>query len=216
VERKEVKTVKKKFRRILSGLLALTMLLGVIPTEGNGTVAKAATTASVSLSSLGSKGSISIGSKTKSGTWWKMQLNGKTAFCMNLGYTCHTGNTYGVEEKYTWNQNTGGDKKGYYAKIIRWYVLDGKRTKKSFLMSQALIWSVQEGCNSESQLKDVIKQVKNKMNIYPAKTAAELYKAIFEPDGNWEVTATYWQKTGNSNKYQRLFDGGCGGNTIFL
>jgi hypothetical protein len=204
VERKEVKTVKKKFRRILSGLLALTMLLGVIPTEGNGTVAKAATTASVSLSSLGSKGSISIGSKTKSGTWWKMQLNGKTAFCMNLGYTCHTGNTYGVEEKYTWNQNTGGDKKGYYAKIIRWYVLDGKRTKKSFLMSQALIWSVQEGCNSESQLKDVIKQVKNKMNIYPAKTAAELYKAIFEPDGNWEVTATYWQKTGNSNKYQRL------------
>lgn len=196
--------MKKKFRRILSGLLALTMLLGVIPAGGNGTVAKAATTASVSLTSLGRKGSISIGSKTKSGTWWKMKVGGKTAFCMDLGYTCHSGNTYGVEEKCTWDQNTGGEKRGYYAKIIRWYVLDGKRTKKAFLMSQSLIWSVVEGRTSKTQLKDVIKQVKNTMNIYNAKSVDDLYSAIFEPSGEWEASATFWQKTGNSKRYQRL------------
>ena len=169
-----------------------------------GTVAKAATKATVSLSSLGRRGSISFGNKTKSGTWWKMRVGDKAAFCLDLGYTCHSGNTYAVEEECKWDQNTSGEKRGYYAKIVRWYVLDGKRTKKAFLMSQSLIWSVAEGRNSESQLKDVIKQVKNKMNIYPAKTVNELYKAIFEPTGNWEAEATFWQKTGNSKSYQRL------------
>ena len=71
-------------------------------------------------------------------------------------------------------------------------------------MSQSLIWSVAEGRTSESQLKDVIKQVKNTMNIYVSKTVNQLYEAIFEPTGNWEATATYWQKTGNSKSYQRL------------
>ena len=194
--------MKRKFRRIMSGLLAIVMLCGVIPT--NGIVAKAATTKTVSLSSLGRKGSISIGSKTKSGTWWKMKVGNKEAFCLDLGYTCHSGNTYALEENCKWDQDTGGEKRGYYAKIIRWYVLNGKRTKKAFLMSQSLIWSVAEGRTSETQLKDVIKQVKNTMKIYDAKTVNELYKAIFEPDGNWEAEATFWQKTGNSKSYQRL------------
>lgn len=150
--------MKKKLRRIVSGLLALIMLFGLVSTDG--ALAKAASSATVSLSSLGRKGNISFGSKTKSGTWWKMKVGSKEAFCLNLGYTCHSGNTYAVEEECKWDQDTGGEKRGYYAKIIRWYVLDGKRTQKSFLMSQSLIWSVAEGRTSESQLKDVIKQVK--------------------------------------------------------
>lgn len=194
--------MKKKWKRIISGLLALVMLCGVVPMDG--IVAKAATTKTVSLSSLGRKGSISIGSKTKSGTWWKMKVGKKEAFCLDLGYTCHSGNTYALEENCKWDQDTGGEKRGYYAKIVRWYVLNGKRTKKAFLMSQSLIWSVAEGRTSETQLKDVIKQVKNTMKIYDAKTVNELYKAIFEPDGNWEAEATFWQKTGNSKSYQRL------------
>lgn len=194
--------MKKKLRRIVSGLLALIMLFGLVSTDG--ALAKAASSATVSLSSLGRKGNISFGSKTKSGTWWKMKVGSKEAFCLNLGYTCHSGNTYAVEEECKWDQDTGGEKRGYYAKIIRWYVLDGKRTQKSFLMSQSLIWSVAEGRTSESQLKDVIKQVKKTMNIYVSKTVNQLYEAIFEPTGNWEATATYWQKTGNSKSYQRL------------
>ena len=73
----------------------------------DGIVAKAATTKTVSLSSLGRKGSISIGSKTKSGTWWKMKVGKKEAFCLDLGYTCHSGNTYALEENCKWDQDTG-------------------------------------------------------------------------------------------------------------
>ena len=151
--------VKNKLKRVLTFVLAFAMLCGMIP--ANAIVADAAST-SVSLISLGRKGTVSIGSKTKSGTWWQMKLGGKKAFCINLGYTCHSGNTYAAEETHHWDQDTGGEKNGYYAKIIRWYVVDRNRSNKAFVMSQALIWSIAEGRNSESQLKDVIKQVKGK------------------------------------------------------
>ena len=193
---------KKIWKRIMSFVLAFVMLCGLTPS--NSEVANAATTASVSLTSLGRKGTVSFGSKSKTGTWWQMNLGGKKAFCINLGHTCHTGNTYAAEDSYKWNQNTGGEKQGYYAKIIRWYVLDKKRSSKAFVVSQALIWSVAEGRTSESQLKDVIKQVKNNTGINPQKTVNELYDQIFKPAGAWEVTANFWQKTGNSNRYQRL------------
>ena len=189
------KKIRRNYKRVMSYLLAFVMLIGLVPS--NATVASAATTARVSLTSLGRKGTVSFGSKTKSGTWWQMHLNGKKAFCINLGHTCHTGNTYAAEETHSWDQDTGGEKNGYYAKIIRWYVVDKKRSNKAFVMSQALIWSIAEGRNSEAQLKDVIKQVREHTNVSPSKTAAELYKQIFEPDGDWTASATIWQKTGN-------------------
>ncbi len=168
-------------QRILSFLLAATMLCGVLPV--NATVASAAS-ASVSLSSLGRKGNVTIGSKTKSGTWWKMNLNGKEAFCIDLGYTCHSGNSYTVQEKHQWDQDTGGAKNGYYAKVIRWYVIEKKRSRKGFVMSQALIWSIAEGRTSETQLKDVIKQVRGNINISPNKSVNDIYKDIFQPPGD--------------------------------
>lgn len=198
----KIMKVKKKLRRIMSFVLAVVMLCGIVPT--NALVASAATTASVSLTSLGRKGAVSVGSKTKSGTWWKMKLNGKEAFCIDLGYTCHTGNTYAAQNSYKWDQDTGGEKNGYYAKVIRWYVLVKKRSNKAFVLSQALIWSVAEGRNSESQLKDVIKQVKNNINICPNKTVNEVYQDIFEPSGEWTASMTFWKKSGNSKSYQRL------------
>ena len=48
--------MKKKVRRIISAVLAVVMLCGIIP--ANATVSKAATTANVSLSSLGRKGTV--------------------------------------------------------------------------------------------------------------------------------------------------------------
>ena len=197
------KKIRRNYKRVMSYLLAFVMLIGLVPSS-NATVASAATTARVSLTSLGRKGTVSFGSKTKSGTWWQMHLNGKKAFCINLGHTCHTGNTYAAEETHSWDQDTGGEKNGYYAKIIRWYVVDKKRSNKAFVMSQALIWSIAEGRNSEAQLKDVIKQIREYTNVSPGKTIAELYKQIFEPDGDWTASATIWQKTGNSKSYQKL------------
>ena len=202
---KESKNMKNKGKllkkRILSFLLAATMLCGVIP--ANATVASAAS-ASVSLSSLGRKGNVTIGSKKKSGTWWKMNLNGKEAFCIDLGYTCHSGNSYTAQEKHQWDQDTRGAKNGNYAKVIRWYVIEKKRSRKGFVMSQALIWSIAEGRTSEAQLKDVIKQVRGNINISPNKSVNDIYKDIFQPSGDWTAEITFWQKTGNSKRYQRL------------
>lgn len=191
---------KKKIARALSFVLAVAMLCGILPT--NVSVASAATTATVRVNSMGRKGAVSIGSKSKTGTWWQMTLNGKKAFCMNLGNTCHSGNTYAAEETHHWDQDTGGEKHGYMAKIIRWYVISKKRSNKAFIMSQALLWSVAEGRNSESQLKDVIKQVKENLNL--SASVSELYLDIFEPTGNWTAEITFWKKTGNSKRYQQL------------
>ena len=197
----KIMEVRNKLKRVLTFVLAFAMLCGMLP--ANATVASAATS-TVSLTSLGRKGTVSFGSKTKSGTWWQMKLNGKKAFCINLGNTCHSGNTYAAEETHHWDQNTGGEKNGYYAKIVRWYVVDRNRSNKAFIMSQALIWSIAEGRNSESQLKDVIKQVKGNINISPTKSVNDIYQHIFEPSGAWTADITFWQKTGNSNRYQRL------------
>ena len=194
--------VKKRCKQMLTGLLALSMLCGLLPQ--NTVNVSAATTAKTTVSSYGRLGTVDVGSKTKSGTWWKINVGSKTAFCLSLGKTCHTGNTYQVTDTHTWNQNTGGEKHGYYAKIIRFYVNDCNRAKKGFVLGQALIWAVSEGNTSEANLKNVIKQVKANTGYFPNKTVAELYKQIFQPTGAWEAKATMWEKTGATKGYQKL------------
>ena len=171
--------VKKRCKQVLTGLLALSMLCGILPQ--NAVSVSAATTAKTKVSSYGRLGNVDVGSKTKTGTWWKINVGSKTAFCLSLGKTCHNGNTYLVTDTHTWNQNTGGEKHGYYAKIIRFYVNDCNRAKKAFVLGQALIWAVSEGNTSEANLKNVIKQVKANTGYFPNKTVADLYKQIFQP-----------------------------------
>ena len=192
--------IKIRFKRIMAWVMAMITLIGVVDVNN----VSAATKETVSVASLGNYGSISIGNKVAGPYWWKLSVGGKIAFCLNLGDTCHEGNVYEIKNEYNWNQNTGGDKSGYYAKIIRWYVNDCNRSKKSHLFSQALIWSVAEGRNSESQLKQIIKDMKANTGFFDDKTVNQLYKQIFEPDGAWTVDATYWEKTGNANSYQTL------------
>lgn len=194
--------VKKRCKPMLTGLLALSMLCGLLPQ--NTVSVSAATTAKTKVSSYGRLGNVDVGSKTKTGTWWKINVGSKTAFCLSLGKTCHTGNTYQVTDTHTWNQNTGGEKHGYYAKIIRFYVNDCNRAKKGFVLGQALIWAVSEGNTSEANLKNVIKQVKANTGYFPNKTVADLYKQIFQPTGAWEAQATMWEKTGATKGYQKL------------
>lgn len=194
--------VKKRCKQVLTGLLALSMLCGILPQ--NAVSVSAATTAKTKVSSYGRLGNVDVGSKTKTGTWWKINVGSKTAFCLSLGKTCHTGNTYQVTDTHTWNQNTGGEKHGYYAKIIRFYVNDCNRAKKGFVLGQALIWAVSEGNTSEANLKNVIKQIKANTGYFPNKTVADLYKQIFQPTGAWEAQATMWEKTGATKGYQKL------------
>ena len=194
--------VKKRCKQMLTGLLALSMLCGLLPQ--NTVNVSAATTAKTTVSSYGRLGTVDVGSKTISGTWWKINVGNKTAFCLSLGKPCHTGNTYQVTDTHTWNQNTGGEKHGYYAKIIRFYVNDCNRAKKAFVLGQALIWAVSEGNTSEVNLKNVIKQVKANTGYFPNKSVADLYKQIFQPSGTWEAKATMWEKTGATKGYQKL------------
>lgn len=194
--------MKQLSKRVLSFMMVLLLIIGLIPV--NVIRVNAADTTTVSLNSLGQKGTVKIGSKTKSGTWWQMILNDKKAFCVDLGYTCHNGNTYEKVETKKWDQSTGGKKDGYYAKIIRWYVLDKKKSTKGYVMAQALIWSVANERTSEKELKDVIEQVQKNIGISKGKKVADLYKDIFEPSGDWTAQVTYWKKTGNSKSYQKL------------
>lgn len=194
--------MKNKIRRIMSFMLIFAIMLGTF--TSNTLIVNAATTSTVSLSGMGSHGTMSIGGKTKSGTWWKMHVGGKEAFCLSLGATCHAGNTYEVTEKCNWTQDTGGEKRGYYAKIFKWYVVNCKRSKKSFIMSQALLWSASEGHTSAKQFKDVIKQVKDNTGYYSSKSVDDLYKTIFETTDKFEVSATYWKKSGGTKGYQTL------------
>ncbi len=194
--------MKVKFRQILSMVLVFALTIGTFAT--NSLTASAATTSTVSLSGMGSHGTMSIGGKTKSGTWWKMHVGGKEAFCLTLGATCHAGNTYEVTEKCNWTQDTGGEKRGYYAKIFKWYVVNCKRSKKSFIMCQALLWSAAEGYTSEKQFKNVIKQVKDNTGYYSSRSVDSIYDAIFKTNDNFEVSATYWKKSGGTKGYQTL------------
>ena len=194
--------ISRKLKRIVALCMAFLMAFGMLQIDVE--KVEAATTVKAGVASLGNYGSIKIGTKTKSANWWKLSVGSKTAFCLNLGYTCHAGNVYESKESFNWNQNTGGEKRGYYAKIIRWYVNDCNRSKKSYMFSQALIWSVAEGYNSESQLKQIIKDMKSITGYFDSKTANQLYEQIFEPDGAWTAKATYWEKTGNAKSYQTL------------
>lgn len=194
--------VKSRLKRIVTGLLAMSMVVGLLPQYA--VPAKAATTKTVSLSSMGRKGTVDVGSKTKSGTWWKMRLDGKSAFCLDLGKTCHSGNTYVAGDTHKWNQSTGGEKAPYYARVARWYAVDCKHSKKSFIMSQALIWAISEGSTSETNLKKVIKQIQDNTGYYSSSTANALYRKIFEYEGAFEAQCTVWTKSGASKNYQRL------------
>ncbi|MCR5691109.1 MAG: hypothetical protein K6G62_02715, partial [Eubacterium sp.] len=190
------------FKKIMSLFLVFAMILGIFGT--NSLTVKAATTEKVALDGMGSYGSLSIGGKTKTGVWHRMDLGGEDGFCLNLGKACHSGNIYEVTDSYTWTQATSGEKRGYYAKIFRWYDLVCEGSKKSFIMSQALVWSVAEGYNSEAQLKAVIKEVKDKTGFYSGKTVNQLYNTIFETDSSFTVKVKYWKKQGGSSSYQTL------------
>ena len=92
--------IKKKFARVMSYVLAFVMLCGLVPI--NTMMVSAATQKTVGLTSLGKKGTVSFGSISKTGTWWKMNVGSQEAFCINLGYTCHAGNTYEATESHSY------------------------------------------------------------------------------------------------------------------
>ena len=204
--------MKKAVKRILAGLIISALVLGICP-QIDSQEAKAGTTYDVSLNQLGKKGAFKAGSKSKGSNdnWWKMKVNGNSAFCLNLGLTCHSGDTYEEKTSGTYKSHGSGEKGPWYACIGYWYDVVHNRGNKAYLMSQALTWTIEEDGTSKSDLVKAIQTVKNNTGWFSSKTAEELYTTIFQylDSDKAEVQADYtrYEYTGNqSGKRQVLMN----------
>lgn len=173
------------------------MLIGLLPASTK------AATKNVTVDYLGYCGTVTCGSKTKSGKWWKMQVNGRTVFCMDLGNTCHNGDAYKSSSK-TYSTADGGTSK-QMASLAYWFDKTMKRSNRAYIMTQALVWSIENGGTSQAKLKDVIKAVKNNTGKFTSSVDG-LYTQIFQPSGDITAESTIWQYGGSGSKRQRLVD----------
>ena len=192
--------MKGRLKKILSYLLVVGLLGGMCQFPAKKTLAA---TLPVKLDMLGTHGTTKIGSKTKSGDWYKMTVESNDAFCMNLGYTCHTGDQYSVNSSGTYSTADGG-KKALKAYIGYWYDQTMKGSNKAFIIAQALLWGIQEDKTSESELKAIITNIKKASGYYSSKTTNQLYSEIFEKTGTLTVKFIEYKYSGGSSHRQVL------------
>ena len=193
-----------KLKRITAIILVLVVFASVfpntIPTEaGTGTT-------SVILSNMGALGNVTIGSKSKSTSekWWKMNLDGTTAFCMNLGYACHTGDNYSLNKSVTYSSDSSDRSEQLFAHIAYfWDVTSkGNQSKRRWQMTQSLVWAVQEGQTSKSKIIEIIQDVIDS-GYSTTKSASEWYEEVLmAQDCTAEINI--WTYTGSGSSRQQL------------
>ena len=184
---------KKLLNRLLSALLAVIMTIGLIPM---GSVTVKAETKNATLSNLGALGTVKIGSKAESGTWYQTEVAGTPVFCLDLGKACHAGDVY-VSSDATYSSNSSNAKKANEAKIGYWYSVTQNESTKSWVYAQALMWACEEGETSEKKLTDVISQVRKNTGYYDSKSAAELYAEIFKISATVSCKIKMWKYGGS-------------------
>ena len=184
---------------MLSALLAVIMTMGLIPM---GSVTVKAETKNATLSNLGALGTVKIGSKSESGTWYQTEVAGTPVFCLDLGKACHTGDVY-VSSDATYSSDSKNEKKALEAKIGYWYSVTKNESTKSWVYAQALMWACEEGETSEKKLTDVISQVRKNTGYYDSKSAAELYAEIFKISATVSCKIKMW-KYGGSGSYRQV------------
>ena len=86
------------------------------------------------------------------------------------------------------------------AKTGYWYAYIKKKSNKAWVYAQCLIWSAEEGRTSESQLKDVIKQVRDNTGYYNDKTVNEIYNQIFKVDHVVTCSISKWTSSASSRQ----------------
>ena len=165
----------KRVKRIIAGALAMITLMTAIPiTYVNAASDGEKRTASIE--SLGKLGTVNIGNKSEGGTWVKTKVGDNDVFCLDLGKACHTGYIY-VASNATISSDSKNKSDALKAKIGYWYHSKKKSSNKAWVYAQCLIWSVEEGKSDESDLKNVIKQVKNNTGYY---ANDNIYSDIFD------------------------------------
>lgn len=175
------------------------MVIGLIPM---GSVTVKAETKNATLSNLGALGTVKIGSKSESGTWYQTEVAGTPVFCLDLGKACHTGDVY-VSSDATYSSDSKNEKKALEAKIGYWYSVTKNESTKSWVYAQALMWACEEGETSEKKLTDVISQVRKNTGYYDSKSAAELYAEIFKISATVSCKIKMW-KYGGSGSYRQV------------
>lgn len=105
---------KKLVNRLLSVLMAVIMTIGLIPM---GSVTVKAETKNATLSNLGELGTVKIGNKSESGTWYQTEVAGAPVFCMDLGKACHAGDVY-VSSDDTYSSNSSNAKKPMRQRLV--------------------------------------------------------------------------------------------------
>ena len=190
---------KKLLNRLLSALLAVIMTIGLIPM---GSVTVKAETKNATLSNLGALGTVKIGSKSESGSWYQTEVAGTPVFCLDLGKACHAGDVY-VSSDATYSSDSKNEKKALEAKIGYWYSVTKNESTKSWVYAQALMWACEEGETSEKKLTDVISQVRKNTGYYDSKSAAELYAEIFKISATVSCKIKMW-KYGGSGSYRQV------------
>lgn len=179
--------------------MAVIMTIGLIPM---GSVTVKAETKNATLSNLGELGTVKIGNKSESGTWYQTEVAGTPVFCMDLGKACHAGDVY-VSSDDTYSSNSSNAKKANEAKIGYWYSVTKIEATKAWVYAQALMWSCEEGHTSEKDLKDVISQVRKNTGYYNNKSAADLYDEIFGISTTVTCNVKIW-KYGGSGEYRQV------------
>lgn len=179
--------------------MAVIMTIGLIPM---GSVIVKADTKNATLSNLGELGTVKIGNKSESGTWYQTEIAGTPVFCMDLGKACHAGDVY-VSSDDTYSSNSSNAKKANEAKIGYWYSATKEKSTKAWVYAQALMWSCEEGNTSKNNLTDVISQVRKNTGYYNSKSAADLYDEIFGITTTVTCNVKIW-KYGGSGEYRQV------------
>lgn len=183
-----------KVKRLVAGMLAVVTMITATPIM-NVNAASDGAKEKASLESLGYLGTVNIGSKSESGNWLKTQISGRDVFCLDLGKACHTGYTY-VASNSTITSDDSNKKNALKAKIGYWYDQTKDASNKAWVYAQCLIWSIEEGYYSESDLKDIIKQVKDNTGYYPNDS---IYSDIFNISGTVSCKITKWKYSGTTD-----------------
>ncbi len=199
----KMKFLKRNFKKVVSVLLALTLVVGILPTVSSTTTYAAS---SASLANLGKLGTVNFDSETKTGNWWKISVGGSRVFCMNLGYACHSGDSYAVTSTYDVSTLDSDTEKALIAHIAYYWDEISNKGTRAYQMTQALMWAVQDGMTSKSELISVINDVINS-GFSTSKTATEWYEdVLMGTDATATVTVYTYQGSGSKRQKLMMFE----------
>lgn len=210
VKRKVRTYIKTHFKRVVSMVVAVALILTLIPVTYFKKVG-AAEDGKAKFSVLNASGTINIGSKQETGNWLKISVGGSNAFCLDLGKACHNGDEYKTDGEVTYSSASNNLKESIKARICYWYYHTRNKSDKAYMYAQSLLWAVEEGIAvndngniAKAKLTKIVSQVMSASN-YLSKTGVEnLYSEIMNPGKDVTAKVKVWMPQGATKAKQKL------------